>query len=463
METESLILENLSRFFNEKGPYYTSYPTRGEWKQPFSHSYYLECLKDFFNEEGVDAPLHLYIHIPYCAKLCFYCICNIQVTNSDEKKQKFVDVLLQEIQMLSNFFQTNKIQPNIREIHFGGGTPSHLSHAQLQQIVNILKQFVSFASLDEFAMEIDPRTVSQEDLEYYSSFGVHRISFGVQDFDPKVQKAINRIQPKELVENLISGPIRKNFRSLNFDLLYGLPLQTRETFRETVRITNSLRPDRVTLLKYAHVPDVRKHMKAIKSADLPPEDDLPHMFYDAITGLREGGYSWIGIDNFALPTDSLAQAQEKGTVGRNFGGFTPGRTKHLIGLGPSTTSSFGRFYCQTTSNVEEYMEIVQKQNLPVTHGYVLNDDDEIRREVILSLICKMGVDYTKINDAYQIDFRFYFKDELEALAKNHVSNGNLVIHKDKIEVTSMGRYFVRNICKTFDVFHRNKDYKIYGP
>jgi radical SAM superfamily enzyme YgiQ (UPF0313 family) len=268
--------------FVEPGPYYTSYPSLSAWSDKYNSKKYIKALLDFYQENGHDVPIHLYVHIPFCAKLCWYCICNISISNDREKIQNFLNHLLLEIGMLKKFFDENSIKPNIKEIHLGGGTPSHLDDDQFSQLVDALSEMVDISSLDEFAMEIDPRTTNHKSLRHFASKGVKRISFGVQDFDEKVQHAINRVQPVKMIEELLTPEIRKLFTGLNFDLLYGLPLQTRETFEKTLLQVEKLSPDRITLLKYAHVPDVRKHMNAIKLEDLPPNEDLPHMFLDSV-------------------------------------------------------------------------------------------------------------------------------------------------------------------------------------
>ena len=246
--------------FNMPGPYYSSYPTLNEWKKPAEDFKYENSLKKYFLEKP-DSPIYLYLHIPYCAKLCYYCSCRIHISNNRDTINGFVQCLVKETNMMEKFFNDNKIKPNIKEIHLGGGTPSHLAIAELSEIINSLKKFVDIKNLDEFSMEIDPRTVNFKHFDHYAAFGVDRISFRVQDFDINVQKKINRIQPFELIESLMKEEIQKKFKGVNFDLLYGLPGQTLETFRETIRLTNILSPERITLIKYAHIPNKRKHMK----------------------------------------------------------------------------------------------------------------------------------------------------------------------------------------------------------
>jgi len=449
--------------FNESGPYYTSYPTLGLWSKKFQHTEYTDALIDFFTHEGENAPIHLYVHIPFCAKLCYYCICNIQVSNDRARIQQFLDYLIREIDLLKNFFNAHGIKPNIKEIHLGGGTPSHLFNDQFAQLIQKLGTLADIDSLNELTMEIDPRTTKRENLHFFSEQGVKRISFGVQDFDPEVQRVINRVQPPELIDSLLTPEIRSRFTGVNFDLLYNLPLQTRETFRKTIEQVKKFSPERVTLLKYAHVPDIRKHMKMIKESDLPAADQLPLMFVDAVNGLLEGGYEWVGVDNFAKPSDDLGKAVQKKTVCRTFNGFTPGRTSHLIGVGPTTTSAFGNYYSQSVYGLNDYYKRIGENQFPILRGYKLNKDEIIRRDIIFRLLCKQSVDFNEIDSKYALDHKKYFSEELETLNNGFTDRGILEMAGNVMEVTFPGRFLLRNVCKVFDTFHKNKDYRVLGP
>ena len=257
--TANNVNENFISFFNKPGPYYSSYPILGQWNDFEDDDFYKSALKEFFSQNP-ERPIYLYIHIPYCAKLCYYCCCKINISNNREIINKFVQCLIKECNMLESFFEQNKIQPNIKEVHLGGGTPSHLSVNELKELISSLKNLVDFKTLKEFSMEIDPRTVDLEHFNYYQAFGVDRISFGIQDFNLKVQEKINRVQPYELIESLMEKEIRKKFSGVNFDLLFGLPLQTRQTLKETINLTKLLAPERITLIKYLHIPQKVKHM-----------------------------------------------------------------------------------------------------------------------------------------------------------------------------------------------------------
>ena len=454
---------NLLNKFNESGPYYTSYPPLSGWVEAFGHDDYVCALKDFFSSEGKNAPIHLYVHIPFCAKLCYYCICNIAISNDREKIQEFLNYLLREVDMLREFFEKNSIRPNIREIHLGGGTPSHLYTDQFAQLTERLSALVDLRNLDEFAMEIDPRTTNKDNLRFYAGQGVKRISFGVQDFDAEVQKAINRVQPVEMIESLLTPDIRSLFGGLNFDLLFGLPLQTRETFRNTLKIVKRLSPDRITLLKYAHVPDVRKHMKAIRDSDLPPNDDLPLMFTEAVQTLLAEGYEWVGIDHFAKPTDDLGKAVRERTVWRNFNGFTPGRTNHLIGVGPTSTGAFGEYYSQNVFELHDYFKAIDEGKFPTFRGYRMKEDDVMRRDIMFRLLCDQSVNFDEIDAKYDINHREYFEYELVELRNNFIQNGVLEVSDNSVNITSLGRCFIRNVCRVFDTFTRDTNYKIPRP
>lgn len=447
--------------FNKPGPYYSSYPILAEWNKKSDNFDHEKTLIDYF-KKNPDNPIYLYLHIPYCAKLCYYCSCRIHISNNRNVINNFVQLLVKETNMLESFFKKNNIKPNIKEIHLGGGTPSHLTVDELSLIIGEIKKFTNIENLDEFSMEIDPRTVNVEHFDHYASFGVDRISFGVQDFDLEVQKKINRVQPYELIESLMVNNIRKQFKGVNFDLLYGLPGQTLETFRNTIKLTNQLAPERITLIKYAHIPEKRKHMKMIQPSDFPPESDIPLMFVESTKTLTNSGYEWVGIDHFAKKTDELAIAKKNGTVYRNFGGETPGNTKDIICLGPTSTFSFGKYYAQSTYDLHEYRDSVEKGKFPISKNYELNNNDIIRRDCNFSLQCNQVLDIKKIQEDYNIDFYSYFAKEIDKIKKYELA-GFVKLEDNKILVTTLGRYFVRHICQIFDTFIDDElEYKVHG-
>ena len=449
--------------FGESGPYYTSYPTHSNWSNNLGHADYVASLKDFFLKNG-DEPIHLYVHIPFCAKLCFYCICNIIITNNRERMQHFVDYLCREIDLLDKLFSEISITPNIKEIHLGGGTPSHLENDQLAMLAEKLGGIADLKGLHEFAMEIDPRTTSRESLKFYSTLGINRISFGVQDFDADVQEVINRVQPYEMVDDLLSPDVRECFDGLNFDLLYGLPRQTRKTFKKTVDLVKVLAPERITLLKYAHAPDLRKHMRLIDSKELPTVDELPLMFHDAVESLTADGYVWVGIDHFAKPSDDLAEAAKEKRGWRNFGGFTTGKTHDLIGIGPTATCVIGDSYYQNAYDIKEYYKAIDEGQFPVRSGYKMDSDDVLRREVIFKIICDSSLDYKQIESKFGISFENYFSQELASLAAFE-KDGILEFNQESFGLTSTGRFFGRHVAAVFDRFLQRSQgvYKLTGP
>ncbi len=416
--------------FNASGHWYTSYPSLNHWTEDFGHRQYREAFSNYLDHESWSHGIHLYVHIPFCAKLCHYCICNIMITNDREKIQHFLDHLLMEVSNLRRFYEKEGKTPNIKEIHLGGGTPSHLDRDQFTQLCDSLSTICDLKGLVEFAMEIDPRTVKEGDLQFYASKGVTRISFGVQDFDEKVQKAINREQPFEMVQSIMKE--RRQFRGVNFDLLYGLPLQTHETIRRTVEQVKKLRPDRITLLKYCHVPEVRRHMKLIKVSELPPQEELPQMFVYMAQSFIDAGYKWVGLDHFALPTDSLAIMPSV----RTFNGFKPGPVKDMIGLGPTSTASFGGIYAQNHYDLNRYYEAVKRGEFPIERGYKLTEDDIERRTLIFDLLSHQQA---SVQD-------YLARDALDLRGKPELC----YVEKNRIYLTEYGRLLSRNVCKVFD-------------
>ena len=458
----SFINQNFKDLFNKPGPYYNCYPILGNWKNYSEIKVdYRKSVIDFFKNNN-DKPISLYLHIPYCAKLCYYCCCRLHVSNNRQVINNFVKALIKEINLFNDLLKENNLNLNIKDIHFGGGTPSQLTVLEIEEIIQNLKKFIDFKNLTEFSMEIDPRIVEPENFKIYSKLGIDRISFGVQDFDPLVQKKINREQPFELIEKLMKDNLNKYFKGVNFDLLYGLPAQTRDTFNKTIELTKQLSPERITLIKYAHIPNKVKHMRMIKEEDLPDKNDLPLIFMDSTQKLIEAGYDWVGIDHFAKKTDELSIAKNNGKVYRNFGGETPGYTKDMISLGPTSTSGFGNYYFQNTYDLKEYQEIVNSGKFPISRGYVLNKDDIIRRDCNFSLQCNQVLDINYISEKYKINFKNYFKEEIQQLEKKQ-DLGMLNLNNDFIKVTTYGRYFVRHICQIFDTFFDyNKEYEIHG-
>ena len=452
-----LDIDLIKKYEKERSPYYTTYPTGGEWINSFTADNYVKSLEETIpkNEE---VPMALYVHIPFCKKLCYFCFCITYITGNREQINKFTKYLFREIEMLHDVFKKNSIVPKIKEIHLGGGTPTYLTKEEFDQLIQKLQLLADVYNLDEFTLEIDPRTVTKEDMSYYFSKGINRISFGIQDFDPQVQKAVNRMHAPKLISELISKEVRKC--SVNFDLIYGLPFQTRETFRNTIEEVKKLSPDRISLYNYDHTPNIHGHQKLLNPDDMPDIDQKTIMYIESVRNLLDNGYEWVGIDHFAKPNDKLAKAARDGTLGRNLNGYTTGRTYDIeLGLGPSSIGSFGKYYVQSIKSLPEYYKSIDEGEFPILRGFKLNDDDILRREVIINIICNGLVSFSKIEKKYNIKFQDYFKNELNSL-HNFEEDGLLKLFNDKIVVQPVGRIFVQHIAKTFDKYLQEAN-KIY--
>jgi len=442
-------------------PYYTSYPVLGQWQESYQAHEYREALSAFCKTAG-DDPVSIYVHFPYCAKMCWYCICNFAVTHNRETIQRFLGHLHKEIDMLGDVFDAHDFKPNITDIHLGGGTPSYMENEEVGALLEKLERLQRPGREKALTIEIDIRTATRENIEYYAEAGIQRLSFGIQDFNPDVQKAINREQTPERFEEVFPKDLRGHFNSFNFDLLYGLPKQTIESFRETMDIITDLRPSRVTLLKYAHTPELRKHMRLIDATDLPDEPTNKVIFNNAIQQFKTAGYNHIGIDHFALDTDELSEADKNKHVGRSFLGFNPSQFQHLLGLGPSSTACFSNYYFQNISPIAQYCDLIAQGDFAVERGYTLNNDDVIRRDVIFAILCDRRVDLKEIARKYGIDARGYFTEELESLVPL-VQDGIIRLEDAVITVTELGRLYIQHVCVRFDGHIDAEHYQLAGP
>ena len=313
-------LKTLSEKYTKLGPYYTSYPAVGQWSKNFKATDYKSALDNLFLNDK-DVPLALYLHYPFCPELCSYCCCYVVISKDQERMKSFSKYLLDEINIFIEYFRKNSITPNIKEIHLGGGSPNVMDEAEFSQLVSKLGELVDISSLDQFALEIDVRSVDHEKTIFFHDQGINRISFGVQDFNPEVQKAVNRVQPTELIERLLTPDIRDRFQSVNFDIMWGLPKQNRQTFRETIKTLKHFSPDRITLLHYGHYPEVYKHQSLINLSDIPGEFEKTMMNFEAIKDLEENGYELIGLDHLAKNGDELAEWKKDKVLNRGFIGY----------------------------------------------------------------------------------------------------------------------------------------------
>lgn len=428
---------------------YVEYPHKSVWSDKISDSDFKIALNNLFSENK-NAPLLLYLHIPFCPRQCYYCTCHTFITNNHEKIQNYLNTLCLEIDLLRNLFEKYSVKPNFREIHLGGGSPTILLKKEFDALIEKIQSITDIKKLTEFAIEIDPRVTTIEMLRYYHGKGINRISFGVQDFDPDVQKAVNRIQPAYLTEKLLTPEIRKYFHGINFDIMWGLPKQTRKTFRKTIETAIKLSPDRISLLLLHYAPEVKKHQKKMKISEFPSTEEKTAIFHETIETLQKAGYVRIGLEHFAKPSDDLAKALKNSTLRWNNMGYTSGRYYDIIGLGPWSASTITpEYYFQNVYSLKEYESTVKKLKFPVYRGYKLNKDDIIRRNIIHNLRIYFSVDFGNIENKYNIIFTEYFEKEL-SMMNDLINDGILNLTEKTIEVTELGKYFTMQVCRIFD-------------
>ena len=440
--------ELLTRF-DVPGPRYTSYPTADRFVEAFGRADYaqaLEMRRDALPRRAM--PLSVYVHIPFCESLCFYCACNKIITMQPERAVAYLDYLAREVAL--HVKHMGKGQP-VRQLHLGGGTPTFLSDAQLMALMAMLKSNFNFVPGGEYAIEVDPRTVDAQRLSVLSQLGFNRLSLGVQDFDPKVQEAVHRIQPAQQVFDLVAQARTIGFESINVDLIYGLPHQTPESFDRTLEQINVLRPDRIALYAYAHLPARFKAQRRINAADLPKANEKISMLARSLASLEEAGYVYVGMDHFALPDDALAIAKRQGRLHRNFQGYSTQPDCDLIALGVSAIGRVGATYSQNAKTLNEYYGLIDQGQIPVVRGLALSRDDMIRRAVIMAIMCQGHLHFESINLAWLIDFKSYFTSEMTHL-ETMQSQGLLVISDAGIQVTPMGWFFVRGVAMLFDSY-----------
>ena len=439
------VREALFNKYNVPGSFYTSFPPTGLWLEEFTHINYFEALEQLLSNKP-NTPLQLYIHYPFCRQQCWYCQC-YQLIASEAARKTFLEYLLREIDLLINFFTGRSLKPNFREIHLGGGSPSFLPTADFERLLAKLGQLLDVQVLDEFAIEVDPHTVNQTDLVRYSEQGVTRVSFGVQELNPVVQKAINRIQPLELIEDRLN--VRDRFKGINFDLIYGLPLQTRASLQKTISEVMRLKPDRIAFSILGYRPDIFPHNRLINERDLPTLMEKMDMWDDTLQTFLANDYERIGVDYFARKGDTLIQAKANKVLLRDANGYSPGRFGNNLSLGPSGMARVGNFYFQNFYGLDAYYAAIDDGKFPIFRGYRLNRDEQMRRYVMHQIINYFQLDVRTFEQRYQTDFGTYFKNELESL-QSFVADSLLEIQLERLTVTPLGTYFLRNICKVFD-------------
>ncbi len=442
---------DLVRKFDKLGPRYTSYPTADRFADGFDHRSFEQAMRARALA-GSRAPLSLYVHLPFCNTICFYCGCNKVVTRDKSRAERYLHYLGREVALQASMAGEAR---RVRQMHWGGGTPTFLAEHEMRLVWEMLSSNFEFLPDGEYAIEIDPRSCSPETIALLAEIGFNRASFGVQDFDPAVQRAVNRIQPYEMTRDVILASRAHGFKSLNVDLIYGLPKQSVSSFTDTVESVLDLRPDRIALYSYAHLPQRFKPQRRILDADLPSAAEKLSIMARAIELFNRAGYVYIGMDHFALPDDELARAQRDGTLTRNFQGYTVGPDGDMLSFGVSAIGKVGPTYSQNAKDIPAYYQALEEGRLPVIKGLELTADDLLRRDVIVALMCQFGVSLAAIGAAHDVDFASYFAPEIEALAEFE-DLGLVERLPGRIAVTTKGRFFVRAIAAEFDRYLRSQ-------
>jgi oxygen-independent coproporphyrinogen-3 oxidase len=400
-----------------------------------------------------DAPLSLYLHLPFCESRCAFCGCSVIVTKKRQVAEQYLGYLVREIAMVAAALRGRR---RVVQYHWGGGTPSYLSPAQMQRLHEAVRAHFDLDPTGELALEVDPRVTSFEQLETLRTLGFNRLSLGVQDFDADVQQAVNRLQSVEATGALVEHARALGFGSINVDLIYGLPRQALDSFARTIDTVIALRPDRVAAYSFAHVPWIRAHQKLLKVEELPSADRKLQLFVEARARFLAAGYAPIGMDHFALPGDELALAAAAGTLHRNFMGYTTRPAPDMIGLGVSAIGDVAGAFAQNTKKLSTYYAALDAGRFPVERGYALDADDRLRRHVVTQLMCNLQLDTREVERRFDVDFGDYFAREQAELAEGPIAHGFLRDDGGLLRVTPRGRLFVRNVCMIFDRHLREK-------
>ncbi|MCL5042303.1 MAG: oxygen-independent coproporphyrinogen III oxidase [Gammaproteobacteria bacterium] len=437
----------LIRRYDQAGPRYTSYPTAVQFHDGITSTDLTSALAVSKAEQR---DLSIYVHIPFCANICYYCACNKVITKDRSRSTAYLESLYREIDLISAHVGSDQV---VEQLHFGGGTPTFLSHQELRDLLDKLRASFNLRDddLGDYSIEIDPREADWATMGLLREIGFNRVSFGVQDIDPEVQRAVNRLQSLEQTSQVMEAARALAYRSINVDLIYGLPKQTPESFARTVDAIIALKPDRLSVFNYAHLPERFLPQRRINSEDLPSPAEKLRMFEQSIKQLTEAGYRYIGMDHFALPDDTLSIAQETGELQRNFQGYTTHGHCDLIGLGVSSISQVGDLFCQNTADIKAYQATIDSGELATKRGLVSNQDDHLRRAVIAQLICHFGLVFAEIEEDFGIEFRRYFADCWPVLQQMH-RDGLIRLSDDRIEILPAGRLLVRSVCMVFDAY-----------
>lgn len=445
METISVSRELLDRY-NKPGPRYTSYPTVPVWSNNFDEEDYRQALRDFAEQPGAD--LTLYVHLPFCAERCYYCGCNATVTKKSGVVDAYLDRVRREIELVT---ATLGARRRVVQIHWGGGTPNFLNAAQTRHLFSMLADAFEVDYNGEISVEVDPRIATREQLELYRELGFTRVSLGVQDFEPQVQEAIGRIQPEVQTRAIYAACRELGFDSVNLDIVYGLPFQTEKSFRRTLREVINLNPDRLACFSYAHVPWVKANQKQVDTTQLPGTYEKFDLFLAAIETLNASGYDWIGMDHFARHNDELAVAVREKRLHRNFMGYTTQAAPHMIALGMSGISDLAGHFAQNDAKLGDYQKALDAGRLPIVKGMHLSQDDKLRRKVITHMMCNLELPYDLTCADFGVSVTDALGSELERL-RPFADEGFVEFDPVGLKVTTLGRFFIRNLCMELDAY-----------
>ena len=431
--------------YGGRGPRYTSYPTALQFTEDFSAETYKQHATA---SNSSDVPLSLYVHIPFCFSLCYYCGCNKIVTRNEARVSRYMEMLYKEIDMQSALFDRTR---KIEQLHFGGGTPTYLDRNQLDGLMDKLRSAFNFDESDnrEFSIEVDPRTVDADGIRHLAELGFNRLSLGIQDFEPRVQEAVNRAQTAEDVQGLVDAARSCGFESISFDLIYGLPLQTVDSFDSTLDIVIGMRPDRLAVYNYAHLPQRFKGQRMIDDSDIPAPETKLDILHRTIDRLCGAGWEYVGMDHFALPEDELVTAQRDGTLQRNFQGYSTHRHCDLVALGVSAIGSIGNMFAQNAVTTMEYEALIESGQLPLRKGHVVDQDDQLRAAAIQALMCYDELSFDAFGNEHGIEFADYFAAEVERL-KPLAKDDLVELDGSGVRITQKGRLLLRSIAMVFD-------------
>lgn len=443
--------------YDKAGPRYTSYPTVPNFSKDFTIEDYKKAL--IKSNEGKNPPnLSFYFHIPFCGAGCWFCGCNVFHTKNKELAEDYIKFLEKEMKSVKNLISSKR---PVEQMHWGGGTPSFLKNEQIEKLYKIISENFSFTEDAEIGIEIDPRSANKESIFLMRKLGFNRISMGIQDFNERVQKAINRIQPFELTKEIIDYCKEAKFESINIDLVYGLPFQNSLDFQDTLNKVIELNPNRIAFFNFAYLPEKIKIQRAIKEATLPKKEEKLKIFERTIKTLTDSGYIFIGMDHFAKPEDELYKALQNRTLWRNFQGYNTHSGCDLIAFGSSSISQVSNSYAQNEKELNSYQEKIKKYGFATSIGIWLTEEDVLRRDLITRFMCHFVIMKKEFEEKYKINFDEHFQEEIKNL-KTFEEDGLLEIKKDRIEVKPMGRLVIRNICMVFDEYLKKTEGKIFS-